>query len=439
MPDQQPLKIFIVYAREDADALKELRVQFIPVAKSENLVVWYDGEILPGQHWDREIKTQLQSADIILLFISKYFFASEYIQTTELKEALARHEAGKSVVVPVIVRPCVWQDAFDVSQFQALPTGAQPIFSTAWRDHDEAMVTVVEGVKKVTRRLRENRSFEKRNYEPTQIIAKQKGAQRFVYIFGGFLTLLFIFLWTTYTWKGVPEDKEEPIQDVPILEVKQPKNSLEMVHFMSGELLVGSTGEVNNYMDSCRFRVDVPSFNIGKYEVTQFLWKKIMGNNPSISSPGCDDCPVNNVSYYDIQTFLDKLNAEGHKKYRLPSEQEWEYAAKDGFFSNAYIYAGSDNIDDVAWYLQNSGGQAHVVGTKNSNKRGLFDMSGNVQEWCSTKYKPYSGCDGHECNSCFVVRGGGWGLNSFNCRASYRKGESPAIQSSQIGFRLAHD
>lgn len=154
MQDQQPLKIFIVYAREDADALRELRVQFIPVARSERLEVWYDGEILPGQHWDKEIKTQLQSADIILLFISKYFFASEYIQNKELKEALARHEARKSVVVPVIVRPCVWQDAFDVSQFQALPAGAQPIFSSHWRDHDEAMVSVVEGIKKLIEKLR---------------------------------------------------------------------------------------------------------------------------------------------------------------------------------------------------------------------------------------------------------------------------------------------
>lgn len=162
MKDQSTLKIFIVYAREDAEALRELQVQFIPVARSERLEVWYDGEILPGQHWDREIKTQLQNADIILLFISKHFFASEYIQTTELKEALARHEAGKSAIVPVIVRPCVWQDAFDVSRFQALPADAKPIFSSHWRHSDEAMVSVVEGVKRVARKLRGDRVEQER-------------------------------------------------------------------------------------------------------------------------------------------------------------------------------------------------------------------------------------------------------------------------------------
>jgi hypothetical protein len=172
MQDQQPLKIFIVYAREDADALKELRVQLIPVARSERLEVWYDGEILPGQHWDKEIKTQLQSADIILLFISKHFFASEYIQTTELKEALERHEEGKSVVVPVIVRHCVWQDDFEVSKFQALPTGAQPIFSSHWRDHDEAMVSVAEGVKKIARKLHGERA-EQEQLEKERLTAEK--------------------------------------------------------------------------------------------------------------------------------------------------------------------------------------------------------------------------------------------------------------------------
>jgi len=180
MQDQQPLKIFIVYAREDADALKELRVQLIPVARSERLEVWYDGEILPGQHWDKEIKTQLQSADIILLFISKHFFASEYIQTTELKEALERHEEGKSVVVPVIVRHCVWQDDFEVSKFQALPTGAQPIFSSHWRDHDEAMVSVAEGVKKVARKLRGERTKEEADHNTFNLARSREDFEEYL-------------------------------------------------------------------------------------------------------------------------------------------------------------------------------------------------------------------------------------------------------------------
>src|SRR5262245_6049887 len=121
MQNQLPLKIFIVYAREDAEAVRELRAHFIPVAKHENLNVWYDGEILPGQQWDTEIKSQLQSADIIVLFISSHFFTSDYIQNIELKKALEQYEQGLSVVVPVILDFCHWMADFDIQKFQVLP------------------------------------------------------------------------------------------------------------------------------------------------------------------------------------------------------------------------------------------------------------------------------------------------------------------------------
>lgn len=147
------INIFIIYAREDIDALKELKSQLIPVANHENLTIWYDGEILPGQHWDDEIKTQLGNANIILLLISKYFFASNYIQTNELNQALARHKAGEVLIVPIIVRACAWQDAFEVSKFQVLPFGGQPIFSKHWHDVDEAMTNVVAGVKRVVQQI----------------------------------------------------------------------------------------------------------------------------------------------------------------------------------------------------------------------------------------------------------------------------------------------
>ena len=168
MEDLQPLKIFIVYAREDADALKGLRAHFKPIPPSD-LKVWYDGEILPGQHWDNEIKTQVQSADIILLLISKDFFDSEYIQTTELKSAIERHKEGKAMVVPVIVRPCVWQDTY-AGKFQVLPTNGDAIFSRHWHDPDEALVSVVEGVKKVANKLRAGVT----NQERLELIEKQK-------------------------------------------------------------------------------------------------------------------------------------------------------------------------------------------------------------------------------------------------------------------------
>lgn len=229
MQIQQPLNIFIVYAREDADALHELQTQFIPIARSEILHVWYDGKILPGQHWDTEIKTHLQNADIILLLISKHFFASEYIQATELREALARHEAGKSVVVPVIVRPCIWQEAFGVSRIQALPVGAQPIYSSAWNDPEEAMVNVVEGVKKVAEKLRADQPKQDSQIQDL-IEQKEMGAvpevgqgQKFtnwkvkaVAIVGILVVLLFGSLFFN-----------EPVKDQKINGKKDPTNILE--------------------------------------------------------------------------------------------------------------------------------------------------------------------------------------------------------------------
>ena len=148
------INIFIIYAREDVDALRELRAQLAPVTEKEGFQVWYDGEILPGQDWDKVIKANLKKSDIILLFISKHFFNSEYIQKTELREALIRHKEGKSVVIPVIIRPCVWEDILEISNSQALPENAHPVFSKYWHDPDEALVTVVEGIRRTSRNIR---------------------------------------------------------------------------------------------------------------------------------------------------------------------------------------------------------------------------------------------------------------------------------------------
>ncbi|MCB0651341.1 MAG: formylglycine-generating enzyme family protein [Saprospiraceae bacterium] len=190
--------------------------------------------------------------------------------------------------------------------------------------------------------------------------------------------------------------------------------------------------------------VTLDAFSIGKYEVTQELWESVMGNNPS-EFQNCPKCPVENVSWDDVQDFIEKLNKRTGKEYRLPTEAEWEYAARGGTKGGQYVYSGSNDLDAVGWYAENSGSKTHPVGGKMANALGVYDMSGNVWEWCSDWY----GADyyqnsskrnpkGPREGSRRVDRGGSWNGNAEFCRVSYRDIWLASYGSSGLGFRLAH-
>ncbi len=210
----------------------------------------------------------------------------------------------------------------------------------------------------------------------------------------------------------------------------------EMVLVEGGRFQMGCTVEQG---DDCLSRekpahwVSLDDFHIGKYEVTQAQWKAVMSNNPSYFKEDCDNCPVESVSWEDVQKFIQKLNELTGKQYRLPTEAEWEYAARGG---EANKYAGSNDLDEVAWHGGNSGIKTHPVGRKSSNGYGLNDMSGNVYEWCSDWYKGYEVTD--HTGSRRVIRGGSWDANPRNCRVSYRHLDGPYYRNNSIGFRVAH-
>ena len=187
------------------------------------------------------------------------------------------------------------------------------------------------------------------------------------------------------------------------------------------------------------FFVKLNDFNIGKYEVTQIQWMAIMNNNPSIFKG--DNLPVENVSWEDVQEFIRKLNAKTGKNYRLPTEAEWEYAAEGGIRRIGYKYSGSNQIDAVAWYSENSGGKTHPVGSKQANELGIHDMSGNVWEWCSDWYGAYSSANktnpiGPSTGQGRVSRGGGWYLDEEYCRSTRRNSDLPHSRYGNLGFRL---
>jgi formylglycine-generating enzyme required for sulfatase activity len=194
--------------------------------------------------------------------------------------------------------------------------------------------------------------------------------------------------------------------------------------------------------------VSLSSFSIGKYEVTQELWEAVMGTNPS-NFKNCPQCPVENVSWNDVQDFLKKLNDRTGQKYRLPTEAEWEYAAKGGNRNESFQYAGSNELDKVAWFSANSNNKTHPVGQKYQNMLGLYDMSGNVWEWCSdwygdNYYKLFENSKainpkGPATAKGSVVRGGSWTNVSISSRVVKRFWEDRTDGFPRIGFRLALD
>jgi formylglycine-generating enzyme required for sulfatase activity len=187
--------------------------------------------------------------------------------------------------------------------------------------------------------------------------------------------------------------------------------------------------------------VTLSSYYIGKYPVTQGQWEEVMGKNPSYFL-GFDHCPVECVSWEDVQLFLYRLNLLTGQNYRLPTEAEWEFAARGGSRNQSYKYAGGKNIDDVAWHKDNAGGKTQNVGTKMHNELGLYDMSGNVLEWCQDYFGAYPSSAqinprGPYTGPYRVVRGGSWNSDRSLCRVSYRFGMAPGLRRDDIGFRLA--
>ena len=223
--------------------------------------------------------------------------------------------------------------------------------------------------------------------------------------------------------------------------------SFRMIPVEGGMFTMGATGEQGsqaNANEKPAHNVAVSNFTIGQTEVTQELWQAVMGSNPSLAT-GDMKRPVEYVTWNDCQVFIEKLNQLTGQEFRLPTEAEWEFAARGGNKSSHCKCAGSDEIDDVAWYSSNSGSKPHPVATKAANELGVYDMSGNVAEWCQDWYSSYSDSlqfdpAGPATGSTRVLRGGGWQNGAAWCRVSQRDGlRGPAYRDSNVGLRLALD
>ncbi len=219
--------------------------------------------------------------------------------------------------------------------------------------------------------------------------------------------------------------------------------SFKMIRVEGGTFTMGATSEQGSGADDDEkpaHRVTLSSYYIGETEVTQALWEAVMGSNPSLVSKGTNR-PVESVSWDDCKTFISKLNAITGKAFRLPSEAEWEFAARGGNKSKGYKYSGSNTLGNVAWYFDNCG-ETHDVKTKSPNELGLYDMSGNVSEWCQDWYGDYSSSSqtnptGPSSGSLRVIRGGGWFDDATYCCVALRYYGAPTLAYYYLGFRLA--
>lgn len=215
-----------------------------------------------------------------------------------------------------------------------------------------------------------------------------------------------------------------------------------MVRVEGGTFTMGATAEQKSdaFSNEELHEVTLGNYYIGETQVTQALWKAVMGKTPS-KFKGDECLPVESVSWNDIvEKFIPELNKQTGRTFRLPTEAEWEFAARGGVKSKRYKYSGSNNIDEVAWYGGNSG-DTHPVKMKKANELGLYDMSGNVWEWCNDWYGAYSigvqtNPSGPDKGSGRVLRGGSWNSRVWDCRVSRRFYSPPGSSGYFLGLRL---
>ncbi|MDX1910160.1 MAG: SUMF1/EgtB/PvdO family nonheme iron enzyme [Saprospiraceae bacterium] len=485
-----PLKTFIIYARADAPFKDELLTHLRPFVKNGLLEKWVDSDLLPGEEWEKRIERELEAAHLVIMLVSADALNSDFIEKKELKIALEKKRAGTARVVPILVRDCFWEMHGDLSEIQLLPKDEKGAIRgvAGWISRDTAWTHCLRELKKLVDEIQAALQKEMQAAEAAQqaeLLQQQQAAEaekaartrrrldeaawkkvsealQVTPDLSQKIILLEAYLHDETHQNHRPE-AEELLEDLRAdleaeeklakarkkREEEQQEKAREMAEQKrrqeeaerQKELpeMVSVKGGTFNMSDN--YQVTLSNYEIGKYPVTQKLWKDIMGNNPSHFKG--DDLPVENVRWEDCQAFLKKLNERfPGKNYRLPTEAEWEFAARGGALSKGYEYAGSNDLDEVGWYNKNSGGKTHPVGLKKANELGIHDMSGNVWEWCSDWYGIYPSSAatdplGPDSGTFRVNRGGSWDDAPQNCRVANRNFNSPGYRNYVLGLRLS--
>ena len=445
--DLPPLKVFIIYAHEDRaykdDLLKSLKL----LQKKGLVATWHDRDLLAGDEWEKVIRGHLQSAHLILPIISIDFFNSDYIEQVEIVEAFQRYEKGEAHILPIIARQCKWMDDPHISQLQALPEDGRPI--ARWDSRDDAFESVYDGIKAKIIQI----------HEEWQAVAQAKELrEEDDAAFAAARTRIDFELYLKKYSLHIVEAHQKTA-NFKKQEVRAQYLS-NMVLIKGGQFQMGDTFDEGLNREKPVHAVTISDFYLGKCVVT-FEEYDCFCEEAKCEKPkdqwGRGQHPVINVSWDDAQAYCHWLSAKTGSKFRLPTEAEWEYAAREGGkkvrFGNGKDLA---NPAEVNFNANKEYKQPYsVIGEfrfktvpvgslKSPNGLGLHDMSGNVLEWCEDCYHD-SYTDAPNVGNAWlspertarVLRGGKWASHPPTCRVTYRQGDMPTLRNSRIGFRVA--
>ncbi|MEO1375550.1 MAG: SUMF1/EgtB/PvdO family nonheme iron enzyme [Cyanobacteria bacterium J06635_10] len=500
--------IFFSYAREDAIFLQELESHLEPLKIGGLINTWHDGCIMPGEEWDRQVKERLEQAKIIVLLISVDFIKSNYCQEVEFAKALQRHEDRTALVIPIILRHCMWHSIpFGrkcLSHLQVLPKNAKPV--TSWSDRDEAFTDIARGIQSAIKQLtfledeRINSTLDAAPKAKVKIESSKEPSISKESVLSQSLTdgmdekinAEDELISQCYTPVAASFDASEAQRKLncEFSVIKSDKRGEKINHGVSkakyihekitdtvklrmliipgGNFLMGAPEEEEGSQNNERPQhlVSIGTFLMSQYLITQEQWQAVV-DLPAVNfklhlQPSHftgNTHPVEMVSWHEAAEFCARLTKLTGRIYRLPSESEWEYACRartiTPFHFGEAIHPNWANYNSKVYYraaldrsdLANSyRGRTSPVGeTTEANNFGLYDMHGNVLEWClDTWHDNYDMApnDGNawvtndEHNVYRVIRGGAWSLYPEYCRSANRARERADRKSSRIGFRV---
>jgi formylglycine-generating enzyme required for sulfatase activity len=476
----EPVKVFLSYSHQDEELRNDL-VKHLAGLRQRGLIdLWHDRKIKAGTEWAEQIDKNLEQAHIILFLVSVDFINSKYCFDIEMTRALERHNGKTAHVIPVIVRQCDWHHA-PFAKLQAITINGGPVMTRGADRYaqDEAWTMVAKEIRKVAQQVADELqalkgAVEKAISPPVSPLEPPKAEVKAAEpqppqkieptSEDRASSKVFTFEVVTVNAKGIEIDRQSG-QSEYFAEDLGGGIALEMASIPGGTFQMGSpsTESGRSEWEGPQHEVTVPAFWMGRYAITQEQWKAV-AKLPKISIDLNTDPsnftgakhPVETVSWTDATEFCARLSKKLGREFRLPSEAEWEYACRAGtttpFHFGETVTPVLANYDENYTYGKAPKGlyrehTTEVGSFKIANAYGLYDMHGNVWEWCQDHWhQSYEGApvDGgvwmnRNDNHYYVVRGGSWPYAPMHCRSAARGNNTPDSRYGNFGFRVVCD